>query len=448
MPTRLRLRLPTGQTTVEATTFGELATSITAALDGNNKWEVLSGYPPAILTWPASQEPLEPKLRSGETIVVRASAVASAPTTLEPSLVSAPASLPSCQVAASAPVATGAGGEQFLRRVIPADNSCLFNAVAHALEGGCKDRASTLRKVVADAVLADGERFCEAVLGQPPKEYAEWIQDAAHWGGGIELAVLAEHFNTELAAFDIQSQRVDTFGSTNGYSQRAFLLYDGIHYDALVKVTRVERSLLAGACPTRSTSPLIILHPSSYSVFSWHAHHRCSAQVCLRSSTSRSLTWTMRRQWPAHGPLSLSSTLRESSPTRHSLRSVASCVSGGSRERRRHSHTLKRPATPTSQSTSRCDVYVTSGRGGVHGPLCMLPCFNVGCCVARQFNGSVHARGTAATGSGTPLCPVPSPGTSTRRLIQYYEYRYRSYSYSTVYRIRYHYLYNYKVWKL
>ena len=70
----------------------------------------------------------------------------------------------------------GDGGEQLIRRVVPADNSCLFVAVALALEGGEKGgvegggrgRAAALREVVARAVLADPERFGEAVLGRLP----------------------------------------------------------------------------------------------------------------------------------------------------------------------------------------------------------------------------------------------------------------------------------------
>ena len=122
-------------------------------------------------------------------------------------------------------------GEHLVRRVVPADNSCLFVAVAHALEGGDRSRAPALREVVASAVLADQERFSEAVLGRPPAEYAAWIRDKQHWGGGIELAILAEHFKTELAAVDCQSLRVDCFGQGCGYSQRVLLIYDGIHYD-------------------------------------------------------------------------------------------------------------------------------------------------------------------------------------------------------------------------
>ena len=221
---------------------------ITKQLDGAG-FELLLGYPPAAVSMPSDlSEPLEPQLRSGESIVVKVKASAPtpapapapvAPTPVAPTPV---ASAPAPSTAAPAFDDTGgSGGEQFVRRVVPSDNSCLFNAVAHLLEGGRKDRAPALREVVASAVLADGESYCEAVLGQPPAKYAEWIRKSEHWGGGIELAVLAQHYKTELAAFDIQSMRVDTFGSGNGYSQRAFLLYDGIHYDACVK------SLFAGA---------------------------------------------------------------------------------------------------------------------------------------------------------------------------------------------------------
>ena len=104
------------------------------------------------------------------------------------------------------------------------------------------------------------------MLTRPPEEYARWIRDPEHWGGaiaplaqaqpnpnpnpnpipipnpnpipnpipnpqplsptvtsrspsnpptlpgGIELAVLAEHYRTELGAVDCQTQRVDLFG--------------------------------------------------------------------------------------------------------------------------------------------------------------------------------------------------------------------------------------------
>jgi ubiquitin thioesterase OTU1 len=241
----------------------------------------------------------------------------------------------------SAPSQLG-GEERMVKRVIPADNSCLFAAVAHALEGGAgctSAKKRELREHVAAAVLAGiesgDERFGEAMLGRRPVEYADWIRNEEHWGGATELDILSERYATELAAIDVKtgarkppahgrqlctfpqphsrpfsacpcvlwslhhsrpfvvrsrhlrprpkeftqrafcymrekesasfflpghpcifcfscrfsslfltpssSGRADTFGQGRGYTQRALLLYDGIHYDLLV------RTLFTGA---------------------------------------------------------------------------------------------------------------------------------------------------------------------------------------------------------
>ncbi|CAJ1438454.1 unnamed protein product, partial [Effrenium voratum] len=95
-----------------------------------------------------------------------------------------------------------------VRHIIPADNSCLFNSVAYAMG----DSSGELRDMVAAVVISSPDVWTEAMLGKDPEAYADWIMDSEHWGGGIELAILAEHFQTELAAFDIQSLRVDIFG--------------------------------------------------------------------------------------------------------------------------------------------------------------------------------------------------------------------------------------------
>eukprot|EP00927_Polykrikos_kofoidii_P060540 TRINITY_DN55498_c0_g1_i1.p1 TRINITY_DN55498_c0_g1~~TRINITY_DN55498_c0_g1_i1.p1 ORF type:complete len:268 (-),score=66.12 TRINITY_DN55498_c0_g1_i1:36-788(-) len=160
---------------------------------------------------------------------------------------SAPASPPPTVPSTATAVAATAHGEDqeatIIRRVIPADNSCLFNAVGYALEGGAKDRGMALRETAAALVLSAPGRWGEAELGRSCEEYADWIQDTQHWGGGIELAVLSEHFGTELAAFDCQTARVHVFGQDKGYRQRALFIYDGIHYDVLV------RQLFAAAPP-------------------------------------------------------------------------------------------------------------------------------------------------------------------------------------------------------
>jgi ubiquitin thioesterase OTU1 len=44
---------------------------------------------------------------------------------------------------------------------------------------------------------------------------------------------LSKYLKKEIAAFDIQTERVDIYGQGEGYSERVMLVYDGLHYDAL-----------------------------------------------------------------------------------------------------------------------------------------------------------------------------------------------------------------------
>jgi ubiquitin thioesterase OTU1 len=93
--------------------------------------------------------------------------------------------------------------------------------------------AKRLRDVISDAVKAQPDEYSEVVLGRPPDDYAQWIKKPESWGGGIELAILAKHYQTEIAAFDITTARYQIFGQEAGYRQRVLVIYDGIHYDPL-----------------------------------------------------------------------------------------------------------------------------------------------------------------------------------------------------------------------
>ena len=96
-------------------------------------------------------------------------------------------------------------------------------------------KAKELRKVVHDAVLSDPDTFSEAALGKPPKEYAEWVLRPNSWGGQVELFVLSTHLRKQIAAYDVQTGRVDVYGEDRfPRSERGHLIYDGLHYDALV----------------------------------------------------------------------------------------------------------------------------------------------------------------------------------------------------------------------
>ncbi|VFQ58643.1 unnamed protein product [Cuscuta campestris] len=119
-----------------------------------------------------------------------------------------------------------------VRRVIPSDNSCLFNAVSYVMDHD-KKKASELRQVIAATVASDPTKYSEAFLGKPNQEYCEWIMNPDKWGGAIELSILAEYYSREIAAYDIQTTRCDLYGQENNYPERALLIYDGLHYDAL-----------------------------------------------------------------------------------------------------------------------------------------------------------------------------------------------------------------------
>nr|GMD53202.1 stress response protein NST1-like [Ipomoea batatas] len=119
-----------------------------------------------------------------------------------------------------------------VRRVIPSDNSCLFNAVGYVMDHD-KNKAPELRQVIAAAVASDPTKYSEAFLGKPNQEYCEWILNPEKWGGAIELSILAEFYGREIAAYDIQTTRCDLYGQENNYHERVMLIYDGLHYDAL-----------------------------------------------------------------------------------------------------------------------------------------------------------------------------------------------------------------------
>lgn len=79
---------------------------------------------------------------------------------------------------------------EVVRRIIEADNSCLFNAVAYNLER-TRCASQRLRRVVKDTIAGDPTAFNDGLLGKSNSDYQEWIMDKDHWGGPIELVVLS-----------------------------------------------------------------------------------------------------------------------------------------------------------------------------------------------------------------------------------------------------------------
>ncbi|KAM4062248.1 OTU-like cysteine protease [Hirsutella rhossiliensis] len=124
------------------------------------------------------------------------------------------------------PERDGTLGNQVLR-VMPSDNSCLFTAFGGALPEQIV--AQKLRHMMADYIMQHPEVYTEAVLGCSPESYCQGIQDPGHWGGGIELSILSAVFDLQICTYDVQTQRLITFGELKQH--RCILVYSGIHYD-------------------------------------------------------------------------------------------------------------------------------------------------------------------------------------------------------------------------
>ncbi|POM78476.1 OTU ovarian tumor protein-like cysteine protease [Phytophthora palmivora] len=130
----------------------------------------------------------------------------------------------------------------FMRRVMPADNSCLFHSIGYGLGKGREGNGPMMRQLIKDTILADPEKYSEVFLGRPVYEYCAWIMDDKSWGGEIELSILSTYYKVEMVVFDVTSMSRLCYGEDQGFTQRMFLLYDGIHYDLVVETPSATAS--------------------------------------------------------------------------------------------------------------------------------------------------------------------------------------------------------------
>ena len=120
-----------------------------------------------------------------------------------------------------------------VRRSVPNDNSCLFYAVAHLVDGADAVSDATqrqLRRVCAEAAMADPDPEARAVLlGSPVDVYAAWIQQPHNWGGEHEIIALANHFRRRICV--VSADATLCYGDKG---PTIYILYTGTHYDPLV----------------------------------------------------------------------------------------------------------------------------------------------------------------------------------------------------------------------
>lgn len=128
------------------------------------------------------------------------------------------------------------------RKVVPANNSCLFTSVHFVMENGVLnlDCQKAMRDMIAKSVSSDPITFNEAILGKKNSDYCKWIKDSTSWGGSIEIMILSKYYKCEICVVDIRTGRIDRFGEDCAYPQRVFIIYDGIHFDPLYLQTNIH----------------------------------------------------------------------------------------------------------------------------------------------------------------------------------------------------------------
>lgn len=125
-------------------------------------------------------------------------------------------------------------GGILLKQVVPSDNSCLFTSIGFVLTGKVDpEKSQDMRQIIASTVNADKQEYNEGILGRPNDEYCAWILQPESWGGAIEVSILSAYHGIEFDVVDITNAIINRFGEDKNYGIRAFLLFDGIHYDPL-----------------------------------------------------------------------------------------------------------------------------------------------------------------------------------------------------------------------
>jgi len=222
--------------------------------------KILTGYPPKPLDLSDPDRSIEQLgINSGDNLLLEtrtseptkeSSFVFGAPNTLNRSDSSKENSAPSESCKNSAPPqdnsdssvkrlkssnSDSAPDGKLARKVIPADNSCLFTAVNFCMSGEVVDSKHSyfMREVISSAVSNDKEKYSEAILGRENSNYCDWIKKTDTWGGAIEVQILSEYFQVEIVVADTKSGSLTRFGEGYNFDNRMSLIYDGIHYDAL-----------------------------------------------------------------------------------------------------------------------------------------------------------------------------------------------------------------------
>ena len=104
-------------------------------------------------------------------------------------------------------VGSGPSSGKLQRKVVPADNSCLFTSINYCMSGAVvgSEHSAFMREVIASVVSSDPAKYCEAYLGRTNADYTRWIQTKEAWGGAIEVQILSEYFQVQIVVVSLYS---------------------------------------------------------------------------------------------------------------------------------------------------------------------------------------------------------------------------------------------------
>jgi len=98
------------------------------------------------------------------------------------------------------------------RKIIPADNSCLFNAVNYALNQNLSE-PEIMRSLIAAEIQSNMDFYNSAILdGKDPYDYCDWIMRDTTWGGGIEISILCKCFQISIGVVDAVHNTIEFLG--------------------------------------------------------------------------------------------------------------------------------------------------------------------------------------------------------------------------------------------
>lgn len=218
--------------TEENDTLGLLKTKITELTQiPTGSLNILIGYPPKLIECQDENSLETAGIKNGDILIVEERQV-SAEEKL--AMENAARSMEDERLAQQLAHTANEGSGILLKQVVPADNSCLFTSIGFLMNGRVDtDVGSYMRQIISQNVNDDKETYNEGILGRPNDEYCAWVMKEDSWGGGIEVSILSKFYGIEFDVVDITSAVISRFGEDQNYGMRAFLLFDGIHYDPL-----------------------------------------------------------------------------------------------------------------------------------------------------------------------------------------------------------------------